>query len=88
MLPETGFLRLSEVLELIPVGKTLWWQWVKEGKAPQGVKLSPRTTAWRAEDIRAFMTCPYPNDCEVWGECTLKHCGRCIVRRSEDGNED
>lgn len=50
-IPETGFVRLSQVLTVIPIGKTNWWAGVKEGRFPQPVKLSPRCTAWRAEDI-------------------------------------
>lgn len=47
----TGFLRLKEVLDLFPVSKSHWWQGVKDGIFPQPVKLSPRCTAWRVEDI-------------------------------------
>lgn len=54
-LPETGFLRLPQVLELIPVCKTTWWAGVKAGRYPAGVKLSLRTTAWRAEAIRELI---------------------------------
>ncbi len=54
-LPETGFLRLKEVLKIIPVGKTTWWLGVKTGRFPRPVKLGPRTTAWRVEDIRDFI---------------------------------
>ena len=51
-LPETGFLRLPEVLKFIPIGKSTWWQGVKNGKFPKPVKLGERTTAWRVEDIK------------------------------------
>ena len=54
-LPETGFLRINQVLGLIPVGRASWWAGVKNGRYPQGVKISPRCTAWRAEDIRALI---------------------------------
>ncbi len=49
-IPETGFLRLPQVLSVIPVGKTCWWEGVREGRYPKPVKLSPRCTAWRAEE--------------------------------------
>lgn len=49
---ETGFIRLVDILEYIPVGKTTWWQRVKDGLYPKPVKLGPRTTAWKVEDIR------------------------------------
>jgi prophage regulatory protein len=53
---DTGFLRLPEVLRLIPVGKTCWWEGVAKGRFPQPVKLTTRTTAWRVEDIRELIT--------------------------------
>jgi len=53
---ETGFLRLRQVLTVIPVGKTCWWEGVRSGRYPKGVKLSQRCTAWRAEDIRQLIT--------------------------------
>lgn len=54
-LPETGFLRLSEILKLYPVSKSTWWEGCKTGLFPKPVKLSERVTAWRAEDIRALI---------------------------------
>jgi predicted DNA-binding transcriptional regulator AlpA len=54
-LPETGFVRLSEILGLIPVSPATWWRGVKTGRFPPSVKLAPRTTAWRAEDIRTLI---------------------------------
>ena len=50
-LPVIGFLRLPQVLEIIPVSKSTWWQGCKDGRFPKPVKLSPKTTAWRPEDI-------------------------------------
>ena len=54
-LQETGFLRLPQVLQIVPVGKSTWWAGVKSGRYPKGQKLSPRTTAWKVEDIRALI---------------------------------
>src|ERR1700728_3373224 len=54
-LPDTGFLRLPQVLRVIPLGKTCWWAGVRSGRFPKPVKLSARCTAWRAEDIRALI---------------------------------
>ena len=55
VLPETGYLRLRQVLVFIPVGKRCWWQGVKSGRYPKPVKLSKQCTAWRAEDIRKLI---------------------------------
>jgi predicted DNA-binding transcriptional regulator AlpA len=54
-LPEIGFVRLPEVLMVIPIGKSSWWAGVKSGRFPKPVKLSTRCTAWRAEDIRRLI---------------------------------
>ncbi|MDO9451181.1 MAG: AlpA family phage regulatory protein [Rugosibacter sp.] len=51
----TGFLRLPQVLKLIPVSRSSWWAGCREGKFPAPVKLGVRTTAWRAEDISALI---------------------------------
>ncbi|MEA9657997.1 helix-turn-helix transcriptional regulator [Xanthomonas campestris] len=51
-LPDTGFLRLPEVLRLYPVSRSTWWAGVRAGRYPQPVKLGLRATAWRVEDIR------------------------------------
>ena len=57
-LPKTGFLRLPAIIAPngpIPVSKSTWWAGIKSGRYPKPVKLSTRITAWRAEDIRAFI---------------------------------
>jgi hypothetical protein len=38
-IPETGFVRLAQVLEVIPIGKTCWWEGVKSGTLPQAGKV-------------------------------------------------
>ncbi|MBS0499422.1 MAG: AlpA family phage regulatory protein [Burkholderiaceae bacterium] len=55
LLPDTGFLRLPQILSLIPISRSAWWAGVREGKFPKGVKLGSKTTVWRAEDIRALI---------------------------------
>lgn len=54
-LPETGFLRLPEVLRFFPVSKSTWWDGVKSGQYPAPIKLSANITAWRAEDIHTLI---------------------------------
>ena len=55
-LPATGFLRLPEVLRLIPVSRSTWWAGVRAGRYPQPTRaLGERITAWRAEDVRALI---------------------------------
>ena len=54
-LPETGFVRLPQILSLIPISRSAWWAGIREGKFPKGIKLGTKTTGWRAEDIRALI---------------------------------
>jgi len=54
-IPETGFVRLAQVLTVMPLGKSSWWAGVKSGRFPKPVKLSARCTAWRAEEIHALI---------------------------------
>jgi len=54
-LPIVGYIRLPDVLKVFPVSKSSWWAGIKEGRYPQPVKLGPRTTAWRVEDIRELI---------------------------------
>lgn len=57
-LPAIGFARLPQILAPngpIPVGRSTWWAGVKSGRFPKAIRLGPRTTAWRVEDIRALI---------------------------------
>ena len=64
-MPATGFLRLANIIgdpksrppipAIIPVSKSTWWAGVKSGRFPKPVKLGPRITVWRVEDIRTLI---------------------------------
>jgi predicted DNA-binding transcriptional regulator AlpA len=55
-LPETGYVRQSQLIPFIlPLSPATLWRKVKAGHFPSPVKLSERITAWRVEDIRAWM---------------------------------
>ena len=54
-LPKEGFVRLAQILAHIPVGKSTWWAGCKTGRFPKPVKLGPRTTVWKVEEIRALI---------------------------------
>ena len=64
-IPETGYLRLRHIIgdrfsnppqpAIVPVSKSTWWEGVKQGRFPKPIKIGPRITAWRAEDIRELI---------------------------------
>ncbi len=56
--PAEGFVRIQDIIAPkgpIPVGRSTWWAGVKDGRFPKPVKLGPRITVWRAEDVRALV---------------------------------
>jgi prophage regulatory protein len=54
-LPSEGYVRLPQVLAVIPISKSSWWAGCKSGRYPPPIKLSHRTTVWRVSDIRALI---------------------------------
>lgn len=54
ILPKTGFVRLSTVLNLIPVSRSTWFAH-RGSRFPLPVSLGPRIRAYRVEDIRRLL---------------------------------
>lgn len=52
---ETGLLRLKGVLKLFPVSASTLWRDVRAGRFPKPIKISERITAWRADEVYAFI---------------------------------
>lgn len=55
--PQTdiGFYRLPQITDLTGMSRSNWWKLVKDGKAPKGIKLSPRITVWKKADIHEYL---------------------------------
>lgn len=55
-LPKEGYVRQAQLIPaIIPFSSATLWRKVKAGLFPKPVKLGPRITAWRVEDLRAWM---------------------------------
>ncbi len=57
-LPEVGFVRLASIIAPhgpLPISRSTWFQWRREGRAPAPIQLSPRITAYRVEDIHQLL---------------------------------
>lgn len=58
---DNRFLRLNSIVGdrktgapgILPIAASTWWAGVKSGRYPAPVKLGPRITAWRVEDVLA-----------------------------------
>lgn len=54
-LPDTGYIRQLYLLHHIPFSAATLWRKVKDGTFPAPYRISERVTAWRVEEIRAWM---------------------------------
>ncbi len=50
----SNFLRIREVMKMTGLAKSTVWLWVKEGKLPKPIKLSPRVTVWEEDKINEW----------------------------------
>lgn len=64
-LPAKGMSRASQLLPFLPFGTTTLWAWSKDGRFPSPVKLSTTMTAWRNDDVLAWLAShnePHPTN--------------------------
>ena len=54
-LPAVAYVRLPQILNIFPVIKNAWREKCRRDAFSKPVKIAPRTSAWRVEDIRALM---------------------------------
>ena len=48
-------LRLKEVLARLSISRSSFLEGCRTGRFPQPIKIGPRTTVWKAEEIDAFI---------------------------------
>jgi len=56
----TRLLRIATVLDRIPMSRTEWYRRINKGTAPEPVRLSVHSVAWREADIDAFIAALTP----------------------------
>ena len=47
--------RLPRVLQAVQVGRSHWWNLVRQGIAPAPLKISHRVSLWKSSDIQGFI---------------------------------
>ena len=52
----SNFLRIKDVMKMTGIAKSTIWLWVSEGKFPKPIKLSPRITIWKENEIAEWMS--------------------------------
>jgi prophage regulatory protein len=53
--PENRLMRLKEVLSILGISRSSWYQGIKSGMYPPPIHLGPRTSVWRASDIDVIL---------------------------------
>ncbi len=51
-MPEFGFLRLPDVLKIIPVSPSTWYNGIRAGRFPKGIKITGNIVGWKVSDIK------------------------------------
>ncbi|MDR2724127.1 MAG: AlpA family phage regulatory protein [Holosporaceae bacterium] len=54
-IPEERFLRLPQILRLIPIGKSTLLEKVKKGEFPKQIKLGSKISVWKASEVQAYI---------------------------------
>ncbi len=57
--PTTGYIRKKQLIKQVPFSHSTLWRKVNNGEFPKPIKLSMRVTAWRIEDVQAWMQARY-----------------------------
>lgn len=53
--PSAGYIRERRLLDFMPFSRSTLWRRVADESFPAPVKIFERVTAWRVEDVRAWM---------------------------------
>lgn len=61
--PGHRYVRVVEILgdakqgikPLLPMSRSMWWEWVRLGKAPQPIRFGCRCSVWKLSDVLGFI---------------------------------
>jgi len=54
-LPEEGFVRINQVLNVLGIAKTTLYEGIEAGIFPAPKKLTKRTSVWSVRELREFI---------------------------------
>ncbi|TQK04326.1 MULTISPECIES: AlpA family transcriptional regulator [unclassified Herbaspirillum] len=57
-IPQVGYVRLPRVCAVTGLARSTIWAWVRQKRFPAPTKLSARMSAWRVEDLHAWLADP------------------------------
>jgi prophage regulatory protein len=47
--------RVTELSNMLSIGKSTIWAWVKEGRFPKPIQISSRMTVWTEDDLQCWL---------------------------------
>ena len=48
--------RAQQLADQLGVARGTIWRWVREGRLPKPIKLTPGTSVWKADDVAAALS--------------------------------
>jgi len=54
-LKDYGYLRVNDILKLVPVSRSTWYEWVRRGIAPKSISVSMNISAWKYREIKKLL---------------------------------
>ncbi|CAJ0732864.1 MULTISPECIES: helix-turn-helix transcriptional regulator [Ralstonia] len=58
VLPQDGVSRFTQIAAFLPFSRETWRKLVRDGKAPQPIRIGDRCTVWKNADIHAWLASP------------------------------
>lgn len=56
VLPDVGFIRLKDLLQIIPVSKSTIYSWIKQNKFPKPTQINgSRASGFCVQEVRKFI---------------------------------
>lgn len=52
--PAISFMRLPAILNELSVSRPTFYRWIKQGRAPCPIRVGPRLSLWRRDDIEGL----------------------------------
>ena len=62
VMPEEGFIRMPTVLKVLGISRTALYNGIARGDYPKPLRLGPRMSVWKVEEIRKLIAGVGNND--------------------------
>ncbi len=62
VMPEEGFIRMPTVLKVLGISRTALYNGIARGDYPKPLRLGPRMSVWKVEEIRKLIAGVGKND--------------------------